>query len=500
MQRLLKSTSQQSVFFSQHPAGCSVEYLCEQDESQAVNVFKIGRVDSKSFLPPSFLVPAIMDAVKMSEKYGKAVKLVPGEADMYCARHVVLHGGLILTSDSDLLAHDLDKGEVALFRDIYKDDPNSLRGSVFSPKDICQRLKIPGELPACRFAYERKESAHGSLDAIIRACKAPAKDSRAYEMFCQQYIYNDDMDKMLLSTSKAWSYAALDPRTSELVLQLARFSIQAAISNTTVANMYLPVLIESPERGSAWEPSTPTRQLAYSIANYFISNRSCDVLEYRRVQHLEQKGRHVNIMSRKDTLVQLGHLSHLTRRIKMATAESDHMWLLLCVVINMTECFNQGKQSHVSRMLTQRQTQDLKCPARVPWDMLHFIAHLHAGLYSLRMLHQILSMPCKYNKDFQKPCEAFLELIETLPPLKAYPDIHGAIAFLSFLQTKSGVAMLQNFVHIPPNTSFEKTSIKRRNEDNTKPDKRKKTKPSKGKQPNKSTQNRFSALDISDDV
>jgi len=71
-------------------------------------------------LPPvPFLVPAILDTLRVSGTYRSMVEIVPGEADSYCARYLKQSGGIVFTGDSDLLVHDLSSvGAVCFFKDI----------------------------------------------------------------------------------------------------------------------------------------------------------------------------------------------------------------------------------------------------------------------------------------------------------------------------------------------------------------------------------------------
>lgn len=65
-----------------------------------------------------FLVPAVVEALNES-RFQSQTRVVPAEADVYCAKHASLNGGSIFTSDSDLLVYDMTKKtSVVLFKDI----------------------------------------------------------------------------------------------------------------------------------------------------------------------------------------------------------------------------------------------------------------------------------------------------------------------------------------------------------------------------------------------
>jgi hypothetical protein len=65
-----------------------------------------------------FLVPAVIEALDVS-RFQEQTRVVPNEADVYCAKHASLNGGTIFTSDSDLLVYDMtEETSVVLFKDI----------------------------------------------------------------------------------------------------------------------------------------------------------------------------------------------------------------------------------------------------------------------------------------------------------------------------------------------------------------------------------------------
>lgn len=82
--------------------------------------FSFSRVPDKLKALPAlpFLVPAAIEALIRSQ-YQSQTRVVPAEADVYCAKHASLHGGTIFTSDSDLLVYDMvETTNIVLFKDI----------------------------------------------------------------------------------------------------------------------------------------------------------------------------------------------------------------------------------------------------------------------------------------------------------------------------------------------------------------------------------------------
>jgi hypothetical protein len=88
-----------------------------------------------------FLAPALMEALRASE-YAGATRIVPGEADDYCACYAQDNPrSIIFTGDTDLLLYDYPKDTLISF---LKDGTNvpgpALK--VYSPSQICQQLNL----------------------------------------------------------------------------------------------------------------------------------------------------------------------------------------------------------------------------------------------------------------------------------------------------------------------------------------------------------------------
>ncbi|KAL4732480.1 hypothetical protein ACLX1H_001496 [Fusarium chlamydosporum] len=184
MQRMVKSLDQLKKVHSTETNGFFPAYFSSLSEASPT-LFSAARPPvGKPTIPPSFHVPAIIDTLRLSSRYAELVHLVPGEADAYCAQHVSHSGGTVLTSDSDLLVHDLEKGSVVFLRDIYRDDQSHLACARFSPAHICEKLKLSSS-EICRFAYERKSSPHSTLPQLLQDCARPISDQIGYNEFCQ---------------------------------------------------------------------------------------------------------------------------------------------------------------------------------------------------------------------------------------------------------------------------------------------------------------------------
>ncbi|KAF3343190.1 hypothetical protein VdG2_08706 [Verticillium dahliae VDG2] len=158
LDRLLKSSTRLQNLHSSNPKACPSHLLSESNELIPAP-FPTTYARREPPHHPPFLVPAILERLRLSEKYAPLIRLVPGEADAYCADHALHHGGCVLTSDSDLLVHDLGpRGAVILFHDLRTGTLDGHRGLIaarYSPASIAERLRLPPTSAGIqRFAHE----------------------------------------------------------------------------------------------------------------------------------------------------------------------------------------------------------------------------------------------------------------------------------------------------------------------------------------------------------
>lgn len=441
MGRAAKITSQLNQFHTNNPQGGYASDLCSPADTP-LNPFELRRPPNKPLLPPAFLVPAVIEALGQSNRYRHVVRLVPGEADAYCAQHLAEQGGLVLTSDSDLLVHDLGHGRVSFLRSVYQDASARLACSIFCPSGIAKTLGLGSSGGMCRFAYERIRSPQASLAQLQQACSDPLSDEREYRDFCQQYMEHERCALPLSVGGNSVSLDGLDPRISELVLQLGHPRPEHE------AKIFLPHLLESPARGSAWEQSLATRQLAYTIAQWIIPGTSSPIQEYRRVQSLDQRGRLVNVTPWEAALESMQVLLHMMVRLKDLTRGKEQLyWTMLSLLLDIRACEEQEKQSHVLRTV---QGSSPPISPRVAWDHIHFLAQLQAGLYSLRILKQILSLVPQDQTNLISPTfHQLRESLSDLPPLLQYPDVDIALQFLRRADHFAVMSIFKEFLHKP---------------------------------------------------
>ncbi|KAJ4323191.1 hypothetical protein N0V84_004454 [Fusarium piperis] len=433
MERMLKNLNQLKASYSKDPSGFSPAYLSTTKETPPT-LFSSAQPLGKPFLPPSFHVPAIVDALQLCCRYASLVHLVPGEADAYCAQRLAKSGGTVLTSDSDLLVHDLGHGRVVFLRDIYLDGQSRLACASFSPAHICEKLKLSPTSKICRLAYERKRSPHLTLPQLLRDCVQAVVDTAGYAEFCHEYLDHETAPLPVSTADTEIQIGSLDPRISELVLQLGNQDAQTNHLNGDI--IFLPILLENPSRGSAWEQSTSIRQLAYTLARWIIPGSPSTIQEYRRVNTSVQKGRQVHMLPKEAAKVWAQDLMTLMSK---ASAESEgdavQAWQMLCLTLDIRHCREEGKKSHVLQILEECTQQTAF--KRVSWDIIHFVAQLQAAYYSFRVLKQIMSLA-----PTEETMPELYSMLSSLPPLAEYPTIKSALEFLR----RSGEAQILKII------------------------------------------------------
>ncbi|ROT41844.1 hypothetical protein SODALDRAFT_318656 [Sodiomyces alkalinus F11] len=426
---------------------------------------------------PPFLVPAILERLKSAERYASLVHLVPGEADEYCAEHALAHGGTILTSDSDLLIHDLGSGSVVFLGDIHprtKDAedprPQGLVVSRYYPREIASRLRLPQPLEQglIRLGYELSKDCHASLSQLLEACQKPLSrvDNDQFQVFSQPYKSLSVESRHAADIFSASAASNLDPRISELVLQST--SYQRLLFTTSPGGfatqpqgqaqeplIFLPLLLDCPVRTSAWDSSLAVRQLAYSLFHLAYPGWPGSVREYRRIQSTANKGKSLRLLSEACTLEAAAELSSVLSHMADAfDDEPDLLWFTFALHQDMSCSHVQGEDpttfsairdillptasSAVSRGTTTTTTTTPTTTAQGNWITLHLTAQCQAALYSLRILAQILPLVLQAAAPPAEPLAATLHslqrLLARLPSLSEYPAASGTLALVTDLR------------------------------------------------------------------
>lgn len=447
MERVMKATSRLNIFYSANPTACPRKHVVPSNDIY-LDTNRPARFTDKTSLDPAFLVPAVIDAIRSNDKYRDKLSIVPGEADAYCAADTAKHGGTILTSDSDLLAHNIGNGKVVFFRGIYENASSKLACTEYAPREIYTKLGLAKSTDPCRLGYERMRSPNATLPLLLKACSSPIVDAMDYDHFRQQYLHHESAQLPQLIGGDLLSLKALDPRISEILLQIGQAPKTRGAQEKV--KIFLPSLIENPNRGTSWDASAPIRQLAYTAAHHYIQCRcSISVEEYRRVQNVDQKGREILLLTNDEAKSAINELLALMRRVKETQIAPQHYWTLLSMISDIIECNQQGKKSHTLITL-QRDNSNLATSGdKLSWDIIHFSAHVQAGYYSLRILSQVLTSVILENNSTDNLTLSLIQLrnlLSELPPLSEFPDVGALSDFLKASKELQILHVLSNFI------------------------------------------------------
>lgn len=407
--RTAKSTSQLMRFVKTTARGIPVLSNTPSVLTRSQLFQVIGNPGAPQPPSPSFHVPCVIDALRRSI-YKDVVHMVPGEADDFCASHVFQANQdcSILTSDSDLLVHDFPQGSVVFMRDIYLDSEARLACAIFAPTDVNAQLGFK----SIRLAYERERSPHATSNQLRRTCLSEVEDELGYRTFCRRYEHGETAVQAL-----GWNTQGLDPRLSELLYQF--------VERDPNPHMFMPFLVEDPAKRSSWEPSSALRTMAYTFLAQAFPYPAKSLREYRKVLDLAQhKGTEVKLSSRRSRIA----LEEFSTLIKMCSPErlpesGTPCWLVLCLAISIQQDYCKSeRKSHVLEML--RKPVLSKHGDKVTWDEARFTVDIHATLYSLRLLSQVLcSLPKGALSSLPHELETLsISLVKTVPALTEFPS------------------------------------------------------------------------------
>ena len=408
MERLERQTRLWTAFYNAHSIPCCTFTKNTENSSRSIFECETSRHKFISLPPPPFLIPAILETLKTSERFADVTEVIPGEADLYCAKYTKIHGGVVITGDSDLLVHDLGSdGAVSFFSDIElcsDDQPQCLRTKLYQTTFISQRLGLPKSHGLLSLAFEMSLDHHSTFPKLVSqatSLKAIKLWGSIYEAFCKEYISRTEEVGVIVPAPSGLQY--LDPRESELVLQfptLAKLCGHGGISGSRgqdAPRMFLPFLLDCPVRSSAWEISVSVRQLAYGLLNLIVpeDQRCCTILEHRR-QQARSGGREWQLPSVPQIpgacIALLSRLTHLEESIPKAPREDLWLAFMVCQEIEWSTSLDKTPLTQI----VNDQLLDLEDPTqssiKCTWDIVHFIAQIQGSYYSLRILKHITGL------------------------------------------------------------------------------------------------------------
>jgi hypothetical protein len=333
-----------------------------------------------------FLAPALMEALRASE-YAGATRIVPGEADDYCACYAQDNPrSIIFTGDTDLLLYDYPKDTLISF---LKDGTNvpgpALK--VYSPSQICQQLNLKS-LVQLGYAIHNDR---------WRALKESVLDARTYDKESSLFLdfrkrYTDQVVTPPYSSGRANLEAALqglDARISEYVLQALCLGHPSLVEPPLALFFFLPLLFEDPLRSSAWISGRDIRLLAYSLVtpNRFIVQEHVRKAQGVSVEELSIPGQKQQIETARATKDAIA-----APAINEDSASSRY-WLLVALQLAL-RTISPPHIALASRVVLGEFDNT--------WAYVHLLANVQAVLYSLRILKQCIAVRLAFDSDSEK--------------------------------------------------------------------------------------------------
>ncbi|KAL8790429.1 MAG: hypothetical protein Q9213_000581 [Squamulea squamosa] len=374
---------------------------------------------------PPFLVPAVLDALSTS-KYAAITAIVPGEADTFCAKAAKDHGGMILTSDSDMLVYDIGSdGAVVFFNGLeIQEELDStaitpvLKASIYTTAQIAKRLRLPG---LQQLAYQYKNDPYVSFAEARRKVHQPMQDESLWRSFLEEYTTQDVVSTPLPQSLSNQQQGFLDPRLSELILQL---SIPTRQDET---NMYLPFLVDDPSRASAWYVSSAIRRSLYDmLATHIPTVHTSTPLQ--AIMEFSRRGLRIVASTiplsttpdpaaqRVDTVRNINALSFRLHLVKSRFRKASPMFQYRIFALGETyrwyiDNFKAPpSRSSIARTMTGGEG------SLDQWEDIHLEAQVQAVLYALRMVQQSLRY-IDVGRTESEELGELEKLLEDLPPL-----------------------------------------------------------------------------------
>ncbi|KAJ5975189.1 hypothetical protein N7481_008896 [Penicillium waksmanii] len=365
--------------------------------------------------------------------------MVPGEADTECARVAKSTKSAILTSDSDLLVHDLGvEGSVVFLNSLQLTEEGGsesesiedsisnstqalklkLCGQGITPHALSRQFGIPN---IQRFAYELREDPHAPFSKLLRLAReykygVDEKRSVEYCDFLREYEYGPRPSLHAATTTEKDSEGKLftlgmDPRVSELFWQ---FDSPDTYTQASQYHVYLGILHEDSSRRCAWEQARSYRSLGYALLNLSrpAAHQSQTIYEFvRRGGRIVAE--QVTLAGEKTVISDLGHLQgrlDLARSTFDRRDSSSNFWFLFA----LSEVYQE--LSNTTTPPTAKQLQGFLGKGFMgkgtDWEDIHLLAQVQAVLYSLRMLQQLIQIAAKtYDVG------PYRTVLKDLPPL-----------------------------------------------------------------------------------
>ncbi len=473
LQRVSKSSRNLNNYFLSTPTGLPTRRSEADAGGQAVALFPRARSSAaidKSPVP-AFAVQAIREALDQSDCYGPVTSLAPGEADPYCAEHVRLHGGIVLTSDSDLLVFDLGpEGGVVFFNELeanHKDGSENIMAWKYCPAAIAKRLSLAPRYGMSALAFEMSMDPSLPLNKVLeRSRKAVAISANRdqYKAFLAEYPRVLLTSSGLARTPFTSGSLEFDSRVSEFVLQYLqpegvcddRQDCGPPDLSTGEISfmMFLPPLLDNWARASAWEISASLRTLAYGMVQHVSERAGPVVLEYRRLLSSSSKGKPLKlpcsaILDGKST-----EILTLINVIRQGLAEPELRWIVFSMYLDLAWSSAEGKESTVLRVLS-KETFPNGLLDTSSWNTAHWFAQIQGTYYSLRILRQMLVFVSQEAHHLPETAYELLEALSCLPPFAGYLSFNEMHSLPDRVRAAGGLVLLEKLCELDEPIQFK---------------------------------------------
>ncbi|KAK6440090.1 hypothetical protein LTR95_003695 [Oleoguttula sp. CCFEE 5521] len=337
-----------------------------------------------------FLVPSVIEAL-LESNYAGLVRVVPAEADDYCALHARRLDGegasrpTILTNDSDMFVLDCGKTtQIMLLASLSR--KTTVAGFQYAVEAYC-----PGEIAHSAGLPDLKQAAYYmELDRNLTFDAAAAKIKRVagnepgnYASFSHKFATSVE-DARNLSPAIIVCLQRTDPRIAEVAHQVLLPETRGGLP---IINAFMPLLHEDATRFSVWKVGHDVRNLAYRIV---VSQRSskCSVREY--VRRGADVGHRAQEVTADWTQEVSDVLAWLVTRMPQAPPRASfaQRWHYIGTVMAL-QFYNEyyterATYARVLKVLTHGEPDD--------WLDVHIAAMVQAALYSIRMLQHLLNL------------------------------------------------------------------------------------------------------------
>lgn len=395
-----------------------------------------------------FTVQVIIDILNQSPRYSVLTYAVPGEADAFCAETArTIKDAVILTSDSDLLIYDIGNSCVVFLDDIHLSDNIPASCLKFSPSTLTARLKLPStaSTPGLRrFAFELVQRPHATLPQLLDACRGPVDKSG-----CAEFTQNYDAQQNISSLPPGGiGSGPLDARLLELSIQLKsgflNLPFQVYSPSEDAGRIFLPSPIENYGRSSCFDPSCDVRRIAYSLLLPREDPQGHVVWEFKRLHTPSGRGTPVTLCPLRELPEAARGLATVLSRVAAQTGESsDHFWPAIALGLDARYSSSEGKTSLVSSLAGMTRPVS-EMSSILPWDLVHFLAQVHACCYSFRLLGQVLSLVQTFvpSELFDTIYKLMRPYLFRVPPLSQFPATEHILEFLSPAPHESPMARI----------------------------------------------------------